>query len=239
MIEISGVSFAYPGTKVFENLNLKLPKGKISCVLGPSGCGKSTLLNILSGNIPVQSGEVRNVPEEVSYVFQTPRLVPQKTVFQNLDFVLKSADRDKLSRRNKISEILERVGLSDSCYMYPGNLSGGMAQRVALARAFLMPSDLMLMDEPFKGLDAALKKSVIDVFFSLLERGGDGKTVVFVTHDVDEALLVGDEIFILSAKPSCVAANFSVAQERHGRKLYDPKISEIKNEIHKISESVK
>ena len=234
MINFKDVSFSYPTTQVFSGLNLSLADDKINCILGPSGCGKSTLLNMLSGDIAPQSGTVENAPKKISYVFQSPRLIPQKTVFQNLELILKNVVKDKKDRKERIISVLELVGRGGACTLYPNALSGGMAQRVALARAFIFPSRLMLMDEPFKGLDVALKKNIMSAFTALFER--EKKTVVFVTHDPDEAVLLGDKIFMLSDKPAVVTAEFTPSGERRERKLYDPHLTEIKNEIYKISE---
>ncbi len=235
MIVFRNVSFAYPATQVFSDLNLSLEEDRINCILGPSGCGKSTLLNMLSGDIFPQSGKIENAEKRVSYVFQSPRLVPQITVLQNLDLILKSVVKDKAERRKRIVSALELVELENSGDMYPVQLSGGMAQRVALARAFLFPSRLLLMDEPFKGLDVALKKSIIGAFLSLY--GREKKTVVFVTHDPDEAVTLGDKIFMLSDKPATVLAEFSVSEKQSERKIYDAELGKIKNEIYKISEN--
>lgn len=235
MIVFRNVSFAYPATQVFSDLNLSLEEDRINCILGPSGCGKSTLLNMLSGDIFPQSGKIENAEKRVSYVFQSPRLVPQITVLQNLDLILKSVVKDKAERRKRIVSALELVELENSGDMYPAQLSGGMAQRVALARAFLFPSRLLLMDEPFKGLDVALKKSIIGAFLSLY--GREKKTVVFVTHDPDEAVTLGDKIFMLSDKPATVLAEFSVSEKQSERKIYDAELGKIKNEIYKISEN--
>lgn len=235
MITFEKVSFSYPATRVFSDLDLSLEENKINCILGPSGCGKSTLLNMLSGDISPQSGTLKNAEKKVSYVFQSPRLVPQITVFGNLDLVLRSVIGDKAERKRRILSALELVGLKDSGETYPGMLSGGMAQRVALARAFLFPSELMLMDEPFKGLDVALKKSIISAFLSLYDR--EEKTVVFVTHDPDEAVMLGDKIIMLSDKPAVVTAEFRISESRSERKIYDAELTNIKNEIYKISEN--
>ncbi len=235
MIVFRNVSFAYSATQVFSDLNLSLEEDRINCILGPSGCGKSTLLNMLSGDIFPQSGKIENAEKRVSYVFQSPRLVPQITVLQNLDLILKSVVKDKAERRKRIVSALELVELENSGDMYPVQLSGGMAQRVALARAFLFPSRLLLMDEPFKGLDVALKKSIIGAFLSLY--GREKKTVVFVTHDPDEAVTLGDKIFMLSDKPATVLAEFSVSEKQSERKIYDAELGKIKNEIYKISEN--
>lgn len=235
MINFKNVSFSYSAVQVFSGLCLSLEENKINCILGPSGCGKSTLLNMLSGDVAPQGGEIENAPKEISYVFQSPRLIPQKTVFANLDLVLKSKISDKKKRREEILSALSLVGLKDASELYPTQLSGGMAQRAAVARAFVFPSEMLLMDEPFKGLDVALKKSIMNVFASLYAR--EEKTVAFVTHDPDEAVLLGDKIILLSDKPAAVTAEFFVGAPREERKLYDEELIKIKKEIYKMSEN--
>ena len=149
--------------------------------------------------------------------------------------MLKSKISDKKKRREEILSALSLVGLKDASELYPTQLSGGMAQRAAVARAFVFPSEMLLMDEPFKGLDVALKKSIMNVFASLYAR--EEKTVAFVTHDPDEAVLLGDKIILLSDKPAAVTAEFFVGAPREERKLYDEELIKIKNEIYKMSEN--
>lgn len=184
MIEISNLTKRYGKDTVYENFNLTLQEGKITCILGESGCGKTTLLNCIA-NLTEYSG---NIPKlETTYVFQTPRLVPCLTVRQNLELICKDGD--------KIENMLKRVGLSDKADKYPATLSGGEAQRVSLARAFVFGGDILLMDEPFSSLDIKLKFSVCDLFLSLQRE--KNITALFVTHDIEEALRVADRIIIL------------------------------------------
>ena len=234
MIELKNVSFSYPAVQVFRDFDIVFEENTVNCVLGPSGCGKSTLLNLLSGDIEPQGGTVENAGKKISYVFQSPRLIPQITVFKNLELVLKSVVPNKEERRKIVADTLALLGLDGTLEMYPAQLSGGMAQRVALARAFVFPSKLLLMDEPFKGLDPALKTSVMKAFLALFER--EKRTVVFVTHDIDEAVLLGDKIFMLSDKPAKVIKELQIAAPQSDRKVYDRELGEIKNEIYKVSE---
>ena len=205
-IEYKNFSKAFGGIVVFDNFNCAFDGGKVNVIMGPSGCGKTTLLNAVAGLLPYDGViEIGGKPHagrcaaSVSYVFQEPRLIPQKTVFKNLDFALKSAIRDKIERHVAISLTLKEIGLGDAMHKYPHALSGGMAQRVALCRAFLYPTDLLLMDEPFKGLDKDTKQRVTDTFLTLRQR--DKRTVLFVTHDAQEAELEGGVLFRLPEKP--------------------------------------
>lgn len=187
---------------VLKDLDMEVEEKKIVSILGPSGCGKTTLLNILSGILGPDKGEIIGFEEKrISYLFQEPRLLKWKTVYGNIDFILK----DKLSkeeRQRSIKKYLEIVDLWEYRDFYPSKLSGGMKQRVSIARAFAYPSDILLMDEPFKSLDLELKLSLIHCFIDLWKI--DKRTVFFVTHDIHASLILGDEIYILSQKPTKV-----------------------------------
>lgn len=185
-MKIENLSVSYGKNQVYKDFNLEVEEGKITCILGESGCGKTTLLNSVAGLIPY-AGEIEKV--KTSYVFQTPRLVPNLTVFNNLKLI--GADD------NAINEMLKRVGLSDKVQAYPKTLSGGEAQRVSLCRAFLYNCDMLLLDEPFSSLDLKTKLSAMQLFKELLE--GSGKTALFVTHDIDEALYLADKIEVLTS----------------------------------------
>lgn len=184
MIQISNLTKRYGKDTVYENFNLSLEEGKITCILGESGCGKTTLLNCIA-NLTEYSGEIPKL--ETTYVFQSPRLVPCLTVRQNLGLVCKDG--------GKIENILTKVGLSDKADKYPATLSGGEAQRVSLARAFVFGGDILLLDEPFSSLDLKLKFSVCDLFLSMQRE--KNITALFVTHDIEEALKVADRIIVL------------------------------------------
>lgn len=185
---------------VLKAFNMDIKDNKVISILGPSGCGKTTLLNILSGVIKPEEGEILGMEgKTISYLFQEPRLLRWKTVEGNIDFILK----DKMTyseRQEKIKKYLEMVGLWEYKDYYPDNLSGGMKQRAAIARAFAYSSDILLMDEPFKSLDFELKMNLIHDFIELWRL--DNRTVFFVTHDIQAALMLGDEIHLLSQKPT-------------------------------------
>ena len=185
MITLKNITKKYGSLTVYDGFDLQIAEGEITCLLGPSGCGKTTLLNILAGLTPY-GGEV-SYKGGCSYIFQTPRLVPNLTAEGNLKLVCGDGD--------KVAEMLKRVGLMDKASAYPKELSGGQAQRVAIARAFLRPCGLLLMDEPFSSLDTALKIKLVDLFFCLWRNSRP--TVVFVTHDVDEALMLSHRIVVL------------------------------------------
>ncbi len=186
MIKLQNIGVRYGEKTVYENFNLELEEGKVTCVLGESGCGKTTLLNVIAGIV----SHTGNVPElACSYVFQTPRLVPNLTVRGNLRLVCNDEKR--------IDEMLAATNLSEKAESFPAYLSGGEAQRVSVCRAFLFESDLLLMDEPFVSLDLKLKISIMEQFKKL--QSERNKTTLFVTHDVDEAVYLADRIVVLKA----------------------------------------
>lgn len=194
MIELRNVTKRYGAQTVYEDFSLSLEEGKITCLLGASGCGKTTLLNMLAGLTPFE-GEIVPAGLRCSYIFQQPRLVPNLTVGGNLRLVCKDEER--------IVGMLARVGLSEKRNAYPAELSGGQAQRVSVARAFLHPAKLFLMDEPFSSLDTALKIRLIGLFCELWRE--QSPTVVFVTHDAEEACMLAHRVLIFSGEGKIAA----------------------------------
>lgn len=188
---------AYGDKIVFDNFCLDIPERKITVIMGASGIGKTTLLNILSDNTEY-FGVVEQKASQISYLFQEQRLLPHLTAEKNLEYVLSYRVKDKASRKRLVRDMLEKVGLEGEEKSYPNALSGGMGQRLAMARAFLVPSDLLLMDEPFKGLDLSLKKRMLELFGKLYKE--NPRTTVFVTHDLDEAMRLADKAVVLGEK---------------------------------------
>lgn len=226
-MKLISVSKAYGDNVVFDKFSLEAEENKILAVLGASGCGKTTLLNIISGLTDFE-GKVEKAGDKISYIFQNKRLLPNLTVYKNVEFVLKHVyPKEKIP--SVIDEILSKVELLGSKNLYPSELSGGMGQRVSLARAFAYPSDILLMDEPFKALDISLKKRIIEVFNSLYE--ADRRTTVFVTHDIEEAFAVADRIIVLE-KGGVILADESVSVPAKERGYAD--FSEMKKRIYDV-----
>lgn len=194
----------YSQKQLFDNFELELQKEEIVCVLGCSGVGKTTLLNAFAGLLEFE-GELLEVPKQVAFVFQTPRLLSHLTVKENLRY----AFEDRLSDE-KIERMLEKCRLTECKNRKARLLSGGEKKRVALARAFLSESELLLMDEPFSSLDTALKLALIELFAELWKERK--KTVLFVTHDLEEALMVANKIVVL--KENTQKREFTVNRER-------------------------
>ena len=179
----------YDDILLYRDFSISFTEGIITCILGPSGCGKTTLLNIIGGITLPDSGNLSGFEGKLmSYIFQDPRLLLWKTVRSNIEFVM---DRGMATndRKKESDRLLRLVELDTFAKYYPSQLSGGMRQRVSIARAFASPSDIILMDEPLKGLDFALKQNMIRSFSRIWKT--DRRTVIFVTHDVDEAIMMG------------------------------------------------
>ena len=201
MYQVKNIIKGYNELKVLEDISIDFPKNKTICILGPSGCGKTTLLNIISGIIKEYSGKIIGFEDDISFVFQEDRLIPWKNVSSNIEFVLKNKmNKEKIE--TTIERYLKLVNLEEYRYYYPKDLSGGMRQKISILRAFAYPSNLLIMDEPFKSLDINSKQVLIDLFKEL--RITENRTCIIVTHDIEEALTLGDKIVILTEKPTRV-----------------------------------
>jgi NitT/TauT family transport system ATP-binding protein len=215
-------SFSRKGARrpveALREVSLDVPDNSFQTVLGPTGCGKTTLLRIVNGLIAPDAGEVsvRGRPPRpgpsIGFVFQSFRLLPWRTVAQNVEFALEVQSMARAERRARAAHHLERVGLGDFLNAYPAELSGGMKQRVALARALVTEPRLLLMDEPFASLDAQTRELMQ---LELLRIWQDLKCeVVFVTHSIDEAITLSDRIVLLGARPGHVIENLAVELPR-------------------------
>lgn len=187
-MKFENITKRYGKKQVFGNFSLEIEDKKITAILGESGSGKTTLLNMVA-SLTDYEGKIEGVSRP-SYVFQSPALLPNLTVEGNLKFVLPK------NLWSGISKMLEEVGLEGREKDYPSSLSGGEAQRVALVRAMMFPSDAILLDEPFSSLDAALKIKLMSLFVSLWQK--EKRTVLFVTHSIDEAMILSHKIILLS-----------------------------------------
>jgi sulfonate transport system ATP-binding protein len=205
MLEINRVSKTYPnGVHALDALTLTVALGEIVAVVGGSGCGKSTLLRLVcgldtpSGGSVVLDGDPITAPHpKIGIVFQEPRLLPWLSVSDNVGFGLE--DRPRRERGGRVATQLDRVGLADKAAVWPRELSGGQAQRVALARALVTRPEVLLLDEPFSSLDAFTR---IDLQDHLLDLWADGKpTLLVVTHDVDEAIVLADRVIVMRPRP--------------------------------------
>lgn len=206
MISIKNTNKKFGNNIIFDNFSIDFYENKVNCILGKSGCGKSTLLNIISGIIQNDTNDFEGLENHgISYIFQEDRLIDWLTVEENIKLVVKKyysqSEIDKLC-----DKYLELVGIREYKKYYPQRLSGGMRQRVNIARAFIYPSKLIIMDEPFKSLDIKNKQMIIEKFKEILK--ADNRTVLFVTHDMDEALVLGEKIFVLGNQPVKIKNTF-------------------------------
>jgi NitT/TauT family transport system ATP-binding protein len=209
VFENVGVSFGQE--QIFDRLSFEVRRGEFVCILGPSGCGKSTSLRMIGGLLDINSGRItvdgrapRDAWPEIAFVFQSPRLVPWRTALENvmLGSELRFGSSEAKQCKARAGELLELVGLAGDAGKYPSMLSGGERQRVAIARALAVDPKIVLMDEPFSALDHNMRGRMR----AEMERiwSETGKTIVFVTHDIDEALQLADRTVVLSNKPTRV-----------------------------------
>ena len=217
-VTLAGVSKVYgrgaAAVPALDQVSLAAEPGEFTCLIGASGCGKSTLLNLVAGLDQPTSGEI-SVGGRVALMFQEPGLFPWLTAAGNVELALRARGLGQAERRQRTAELLETVRLTGFGGKRPHQLSGGMRQRVALARALAQDADVLLMDEPFGALDAMTR----DVLHDELDRicGGRSLTVLFVTHNVREAVRLGDRVIVLSSRPGRVIAEFDVPIERPRR----------------------
>ncbi|BCW07628.1 MULTISPECIES: ABC transporter ATP-binding protein [Micrococcaceae] len=201
------------GAPVLDDVNATIAKGEFVALLGASGCGKSTLLNIMAGLEHPTSGALEVPSDGAAFMFQDSALFPWLTARGNIELALQLADKSstKASRRARATELLELVHLGGAGDKRPHELSGGMRQRVALARSLAQDRQLLLMDEPFAALDAITR----DLLHDELERiwKETGRTIVFVTHNVREAVRLGQRVLLLSSRPGRVVAEWDVTEE--------------------------
>jgi NitT/TauT family transport system ATP-binding protein len=193
----------------FHQLALQVERNEILCIVGPSGCGKTTLLRCIAGLIDLSSGSILvhgqrvagRPPDGVAMVFQHFGLLPWKTVYDNAAFGLAMAGESRARIRERVTHYLDLVGLTGFEGHYPYQLSGGMQQRVGLVRALAINPSVLLMDEPFAALDAQTREILQEELLALMARPDERKTMVFITHSIDEAILLGDRIAVMTARP--------------------------------------
>lgn len=217
VIDADAIRVILDGTPILEDVSLAVAAGQIVSVLGPSGCGKTTLLRALAGLIPIQGGAITSPGDTpgaagVRMVFQDPRLLPWLRVGGNIRFALEAAGVPRAHWPARIAPLMEAVGLSAVEGLWPSALSGGMAQRVALVRALAVHPAALLLDEPFAALDPQRRESLQDDLQALVTR--TGCAAVIVTHDVTEALVLGDEVIVLGGSPGTVLARLCLDAPR-------------------------
>jgi NitT/TauT family transport system ATP-binding protein len=247
-IRVEGVTQAFGAqgdsrrVVALESASLAVARGELVCLIGPSGCGKSTLLNLMGGLAMPTSGQVwidgdpviRPLPQKVAYVFQENALFPWRTVVDNIKLGMAFQGVQQAERDRRARESLDAVGLSDFADHYPSQLSGGMKQRAQLARALGLQTEILLMDEPFAALDEQTRMVLGEDLSILLAR--TGKTIVFVTHSLVEAVFLADRVAVFSARPGRIKQIISV-NEGHPRSrsfMTSAKLSKLRNELYEL-----
>ena len=211
ILKTEDVGVIYDGSIVaLENVSLNVPTGRLTAILGPSGCGKTTLLKVIAGLIEPSTGTVKIRDKETigpgpdrALVFQDFALLPWATVLQNVAFGLRARGVPKKEREKTALHYIREVGLLGFEDKYPHQLSGGMRQRTGLARALTINSDILLMDEPFSAVDEQMRRKLQEDLLNLLRI--ENKTVIFVTHSIEEAVYLADQVIILSGRPGSIA----------------------------------
>jgi NitT/TauT family transport system ATP-binding protein len=225
MIKISGcrISKSYQADEfpieVLQDVSFAISEGEFVCLVGPSGCGKTTLLKLIAalqmptvGTITVKNGNSENGVFQCAMVFQDHGLFPWMTILDNAAYGLEMQGVKRQERQQLAQSWLLQHGLSDFTYHYPHQLSGGMRQRVAIARAFLSNPEVLLMDEPFGALDAQTRMILQQELLHLWSE--EKKTVVYVTHDIEEAILLGDRVFVMSSRPGRIREEIQIPISR-------------------------
>jgi NitT/TauT family transport system ATP-binding protein len=205
-----------------DRLSLEVTPGEFVCLIGASGCGKSTLLNLVAGLDAPTSGEISVGGQRVALMFQEPALLPWLTAARNVELALRASGTPKAQRRRRAGDLLDVVHLGGFAGKRPHELSGGMRQRVALARALAQDAEILLMDEPFGALDAMTRDLLHDELDKICAERG--LTVLFVTHNVREAVRLGERVVVLSSRPGRVIDEFTVAIRRP-RRIDSPEVA--------------
>jgi len=245
-ISFENITFSFSGNRlptqrpVLEDVSLQIRRGEFFCLLGPSGCGKSTLLNVLAGFETPLSGSVAVGAKKITVpgidrmmVFQgDDSLFPWLTALENIEFGLRMNGKSREERQRVAMDALRLVGLGGQGDKFPGQLSGGMKQRIQIARAIVLQSEVLLMDEPFAALDAQMRTLLQDELVQLWER--TGSTILFVTHDIVEALILGDRIGLMTAGPRATIREIVAVDLSRPRRRGDPAIGDMYERLNKI-----
>lgn len=244
-IAFEGVRLAFSGETIYDGLDFTVGRGEFVCLLGPSGCGKSTSLRLIGDLIAANGGSVRvngrpprDAWSEIAFVFQSPRLAPWRDALANvlLGVELRFGRAEARRREPRARALLAMVGLAEAAGKYPSMLSGGERQRVAIARALAVDPSIVLMDEPFSALDPNTRRRLRAEIERIWQQ--TGRTVLFVTHDIDEALVLADRIVLLSNKPTRVLETIVVPAARPRRLADDPQLAALRERLQRLFQSL-
>ena len=223
-ISINNVSKSYDGIKILDNISIDVYEGEFVSILGPSGCGKSTLFNLICNLTQVDNGEI-NVNGKISYMYQKDLLLPYKTIIDNVSLPLILNKQSKKESRKIVSPYLEKFGLGGYENKYPNELSGGMKQRANFLRTYINSNDIMLLDEPFGALDSITRLSMQKWLLEVKSKVNS--TIFLITHDIDEAIMLSNRIYLISQKPASIKKEFIINKNNNNL----DEVIKLKNEI--------
>ena len=244
LLELKDVTVSFPVAKkrpvrALEGMSLSVAQGELVALVGPSGCGKTTALNVLAGQVPVDQGQVllagqpvQGVLPSMGYISQGDTLLPWRTVVDNVALAMELRGVPKAQRREKARALMETVGLAGFEEHYPRQLSGGMRKRAAIARVLAVEPSILMMDEPFAPLDALTRQRLQDEILTLWEH--TGCTILYVTHDLTEAITLADRVVLLSRRPGRVVAEYPIDLPRPRRVMdvkFTPRFVELERTI--------
>lgn len=226
VLEVKGVSKSFDGEEIIRNISLELKEGEIVSLLGVSGGGKTTLFNIIAGlstpdvgNIYLEGQEITGKPGNISYMLQKDLLLPYRTLVDNVALPLTIRGMKKSEAREKAAGYFEEFGLEGAEKKYPAEISGGMKQRAALLRTYLFSEKVALLDEPFSALDMLTKASVHEWYLDVMEK--IKLSTLFITHDIDEAILLSDRIYLLTGKPGSITKEIVIKEPKPRKKDFN------------------
>lgn len=237
-LEVNHINKSFDGKPILQDISITLNQGELVSLLGVSGGGKTTLFNIIAGLLPPDEGnvilngkDITNQPGQISYMMQKDLLLPYRTIEDNAALPLLLKGVNKRDARTQVSPLFAQFGLEGTQKKYPAQLSGGMRQRAALLRTYLFSQDVALLDEPFSALDTLTKRSIHQWYLDVMEQ--IQLTTLFITHDIDEAILLSDRIYLLSGNPGRIAAEIVIQEPKPRRDDFSltPEFLEYKRKI--------
>ncbi len=234
-IRVNNLTKKFGDLTVLNNINFTIKRGEFLAIVGPTGCGKTTFLNCLSKLMPATDGEILIDGEEanprkhnLAFVFQEPTCLPWRTVRENVAYGMEVKGVGKTEREKRATDIMELVGLSSCADLYPNQVSASMMQRITVSRAFAVNPDLLLMDEPYGQLDVKLRFYLEDELINLWQKLNS--TILFVTHNIEEAVYVAQRVLVLTNKPTSVKAEIHIDLPRP-RNPIDPRFVELRKQV--------
>ncbi len=225
-LKVSGITFAYEETPVLEDVNIELHEHELVSILGASGCGKTTLFHIISGlhkprqgKVTLNGKDITGCPGQISYMMQKDLLLPYRTIEDNVSLPLVLKGESKRKAREKVLLYFEEFGLEGTQRKYPRQLSGGMRQRAALLRTYMFSRDVALLDEPFSALDTLTKSEMHRWYLDVMDK--IHLSTLFITHDIDEAILLSDRIYLLTGKPGRVTEEIIIKEPKPRKREFN------------------